>query len=60
MRKTIAGLLIRAAHRIYRPKVTGYRSAGVYESTVTWDLPTSTHIIVGGGGGAGGTPQFNA
>lgn len=49
MRKFVAGLLIRAAHRIYRPKVTEFRAAG------TFARPT---ISTGSGSGTDWRPDM--
>lgn len=62
MRKAIAGLLIRAAHRIYRPKVTEFQASGTVTFTDlrTGQIIRSSGSALPGGGGGGGTHRPDA
>ncbi len=61
-RKALAGLLIRAAHRIYRPRVTEFRAAGTFDNGAAIFRNAKTGAVIagvsgniaGGGGGCGG------
>lgn len=59
MRKFVAGLLIRAAHRIYRPKVTEFRAAGTFASGgQTKQMGPRPTISTGSGSGTGWRPDM--